>query len=107
MEKYEFHYVEELGIEIPHLYVPYDELSEDEKEDLQVKFEEISGKIPERIQALEKEYRDSYYLFAKEPSEDAFYHGMEYLNRLSRNICELNILYLQMQGNHLVTYIAD
>ncbi|MBE3555350.1 MAG: hypothetical protein IMW85_10285 [Thermicanus sp.] len=104
MNHFTIQYDQELGIEIPHLHVPFDQLDQREREELYVKMEEISGKIPERIRQLEHEYKEMYDRVSRENSDQTFFDGMERLNQISRLISELNILYLQMQGRYLTSY---
>lgn len=103
---YEFIYDEELGIEKPILYVPMEQLSEEDQSSLYHKMEQISGQIPERIRELERKYETLYARFSEEDhiQDDRFYSRMEEMNEISRKIGELNILYLQMQGKYLTSY---
>lgn len=104
MSHFTVRFDQELGIEVPVLYVPFDQLSEGEKEEFHAKMEEISGKIPGRIRELEQEYKEMYDHLSLENSDQIFFDGMERLNQISRSISELNILYLQMQGRYLTSY---
>lgn len=103
---YEFVYDEEIGIEKPILYVPFDELSDEARTSLYHKMEQISGQIPERIRELEALYSEMYRTYTDQSpaSDELFYDNMEHINAISRKIGELNIWYLRMQGRHLTSY---
>jgi hypothetical protein len=103
-QPFEFVYNEEIGIEIPVLHVPFDQLSKEQLDELYHKMEQISGQIPERIRELERKYREMYDKFTESDGDKNFYEGMGKINELSRKIGELNIWYLRMQGRHLTQY---
>ncbi|MHA4409831.1 radical SAM protein [Bacillus cereus] len=59
MEKY-FLYDEHLGIEIPHLQEDWEEIPEKMQHAILLKWEQVRGKIPDRIKELE------YYINKKQ-----------------------------------------
>jgi pyruvate-formate lyase-activating enzyme len=100
-QRFAFRYDDTIRIKIPVLYVPYDELDEEEINKIHQLCDEISGEIPALIHQFEKEYEHLYEELAQGDTDEVFYKVTDRLNEISRNISELNICYYRMQGKFL------
>ncbi|MBE3596893.1 MAG: hypothetical protein IMW86_07625 [Hydrogenibacillus sp.] len=100
-----FEYDERLGLRLPVLHKPYDAMTEDERARLLLILENVSGRIPERIRDLERRYLELYRQAQSEEGE-AFFRIMEEASALSAAIAELNVLYWNIQGHFLTTYVG-
>lgn len=107
MSAYPFTFVHDvrLGVTRPILYVDYDELPREKREEFELKCQACSASIPQRIKELEREYLELYEGLANLDEEDEFLRGMDQLNELSRRICDLNLLYLQIEGTYLAANV--
>jgi hypothetical protein len=96
-----FVYDERLGLARPVLYVEYEELSQEKQDEFELKCQESCSYIPERIKEIEQDYMQRYEALANTEDETEFLRLNDELNELSKRICELNLLYLQIEGTYL------
>ncbi|MBD1373168.1 hypothetical protein IC620_12460 [Hazenella sp. IB182357] len=100
MASYEIYFDDRLGMNRPRLLVDYDSLSAEQQQEFELKCQEICSYIPERIKAFESRYM-SYYEQLKEADDETFFLYNEEMNQISEIICDLNLLYLYIEGNFL------
>jgi hypothetical protein len=98
--KYALKQDERLGVMKPVLFVPYEELSDHEQAEFELMCQKVCAKIPEAIKTLERTYMD-YFEQLDQVDETRFYDLMGEMNEISSCICDLNLLYLWIEGNFL------
>lgn len=99
-QAFRFHIDEQIGLPLPHLIKPYEEMDHEEREALTMALEALSGLIPERLRELETTYVHLYQN-AQELEGEAFFKEMQKAVRIADTIAELNVLYLTIQGQFL------
>lgn len=104
---FSFEYDERLGVYLPHLEVEYDQMSEEQQYEFELKCQEICSKIPERIRELEQEYMIIYEALKEAEDEDEFLRYNDKMNELSKAISDLNLLYLQIEGTYLGAHVHE
>lgn len=100
---YEFRFDERLGIHRPLLHVEYEELPEEVRQEFELKCQEICARIPEQIKRLEQEYLERYEALKEAEDDKSFYRLTDEMNEISKNICDLNILFLYIEGTYLAS----
>jgi hypothetical protein len=98
---FEFRYDERLNLPLPLLHVEYEELPEAARQEFELKCQEICSLIPERIKELERLYLARYDQLWDVENEESFLKLNDEMNELSRTICDLNLLYLHIEGTYL------
>lgn len=66
MRTYEFRHDPRLGIELPHLDKDWDDYGEAEQAEILAEWEQIRGKIPERVKELERQIQEKLALMNEE-----------------------------------------
>ena len=89
-----------LGIEKPVLFVPYEMLSTVEQSAFELLCQQVAATIPEAIKSFERTYMH-YFDQLGEVDDAGFYDLMEEMNEISSCICDLNLLFLWIEGNFL------
>ncbi|SEM67240.1 hypothetical protein [Lihuaxuella thermophila] len=102
---YEIRFDERLGIDRPLLHVEYEELPEELRQEFELKCQEVCARIPERIKCLEQEYLDRYEALKEAEDDETFYRLTDEMNDLSKTICDLNILFLYIEGTFLASSV--
>jgi hypothetical protein len=102
--KYTLKQDERLGIPKPVLFVEYEKLSEEEQARFELMCQTVCAKIPEAIKVFERRYMD-YFERLDQVDDTAFYEIMGEMNEISSCICDLNLLYLWIEGNFLSTSV--
>lgn len=100
---YELIYDERLGIERPVLHVTYDQLTLEQQDEFEMVCQRVCAQIPPKIKLLEQAYMDCYERLKQTDGDEAFYEAMEKLNDISSRICDLNVLFLQIEGSFLAS----
>lgn len=96
---------ERLGVYLPQLEVEYEQMSKEHQHEFELQCQQICSQIPERIRVLEQEYMKIYEAL-KEAEDDAeFMRYNDQMNELSRTICDLNLLYLHIEGSYLGAHV--
>ncbi|RAL25575.1 hypothetical protein [Thermoflavimicrobium daqui] len=98
---YEVKFDHRLKIFRPYLHVEYDQLPMQLQEEFELKCQEICSKIPDRIKCLEQEYMQKYEALKEVDAEDLFFQLTDELNEISSCICDLNLLFLQIEGAYI------
>jgi len=98
---YEVRYDRRLKIDRPFLHIDYEELSEAEREEFELICQEICSKIPDQIKAWEQEYNNKYESLKEADDEEVFYQLTDELNEISSRICDLNLLFLYIEGTYI------
>ncbi|MBA4544174.1 MULTISPECIES: hypothetical protein [Thermoactinomyces] len=102
---FEFRYDQRLGIKRPFLHQEYEALSKELQDEFELKCQEICSQIPERVKMLEREYMQKFNDLKEMDDETSFLRLTEEMNELSRRICDLNILYLHIEGTYLAANV--
>jgi hypothetical protein len=102
---FEFCYDQRLGIRRPYLHREYEELSKELQDEFELKCQEICSEIPERIKVLEREYMRKFEDLREMDDETSFLRLNDEMNELSKKICDLNILYLYIEGTFLAANV--
>jgi hypothetical protein len=89
-----------LGVTRPILVVSYDQLTVVEQADFELLCQTVSAEIPEAIKQFEITYMQKFDALA-EVDEAGFYRISEEMNEISSCICDLNLLFLWIEGNFL------
>lgn len=95
--KYEFVYHEKMGIEIPKVYVEWEELTVNERENLIDRWETIRGHIPDRILALDSEVEKLQSRVYQEEDWEEVCRLFDQISSFASTINELNIWYRKQQ----------
>ena len=98
---YEFRYDQRLQISKPHLYVTYEELSEEQREEYELLCQRACSGIPDQIHSLEEAYMACFEQLTTVEDDDQFHTLLDEMNELSSRISDLNVLYLQLEGHFL------
>lgn len=98
--KYTLKQDERLGVPKPVLFVEYEQLSNAEQADFELLCQTVCAKIPEAVKTFEQQYM-KYFDQLDQVDETGFYELMEEMNEISSCICDLNLLYLWIEGNFL------
>lgn len=104
---FEFRYDEEIDLMRPVLYVDYESLNAKERQEFEWGLQQISAQIPDRLQQFEQDYLNLYETLKKAEDDESFFRINEEMNRVSKNISELNLLYLHIEGTHLHANVDD
>ncbi len=89
-----------LGVTKPVLLVPYEQLTGKEQASFELLCQTVSAGIPEAIKRFESKYMQKFDALA-DVDEAGFYHVTEEMNEISSCICDLNLLFLWIEGNFL------
>lgn len=98
-QKFDFIYNPKLDIKEPVLYVPLNYLSATEKAEYFLEANKIAAEIPSKIQQLDKQYMQLHDELAG--NDEHFFDLFEEMNQISEKICELNVLYLRIEGHFI------
>jgi hypothetical protein len=98
--KYTLQQDNRLGVARPVLFVDYEQLSTEEQASFELLCQTTSAQIPEAIKRLEQQYMERFTKL-DQVEEDEFYTLMDEMNELSSCICDLNLLYLWIEGKFL------
>ena len=93
---------ERLQVDRPFLNVDYEQLTEEERSQFELMCQEICAHIPEKIKEFEKKYMEKFEALKEAEEEEQFLAITDEMNELSSIICDLNLLFLYIEG----TYIA-
>ncbi|MCF6092997.1 hypothetical protein L1765_03180 [Microaerobacter geothermalis] len=93
----EFVYDKRLGISLPVLHVEWEELSREEQQSIIHQWEEIRGKIPDRILELEKQIKEKQELLATEEHFESSCRLNCEISELASIINDLNIWFRTTQ----------
>jgi len=102
---FSFQYDERLGVMRPRLEVEYEEMPKALQHEFELRCQQICSQIPERIKELEREYMKRYEALKEIDDEDEFLRVNDEMNELSRTICDLNLLYLHIEGVYLGAHV--
>ncbi|WP_054949284.1 hypothetical protein [Numidum massiliense] len=94
-----------LDLERPVLHVPDDELTEADRQAFAAMCQQVCAKIPERIKTLEQEYMERFTRLEDVEQDAEFHELLDEMNEISGCISELNVLYLQLEGKYLTSYV--
>jgi microcystin degradation protein MlrC len=98
---YDFWHDGRLGIDRPRLHVPYEQLSEKEQHLFELRCQEICSRIPPQIKSFEREYMNCFEALNQSCDDQEFEQLFNRMNDLSSRICDLNVLYLHIEGSYL------
>lgn len=104
---FEFRYDEEIDLMRPVLHVDYESLNPEERQEFEWRLQQVSAQIPDRIQQFEQDYMHLYETLKATEDDEAFFRINEEMNKVSKKISELNLLYLQIEGTHLHANVDD
>ncbi len=104
---FEFRYDEEINLMRPVLHVDYESLNLEERQEFDWGLQQISAQIPDRIQQFEQEYMNLYETLKSTEDDASFFRINEEMNKVSKKISELNLLYLHIEGTHLHANVDD
>jgi hypothetical protein len=102
---FEFCYDNRLGVLLPLLHVEYEEMPKALQDEFEYKCQEICSQIPEQIKQLERAYMEKYEALQEIDDEEHFLQLNDELNDLSKRICDLNLLYLHIEGTYLAANV--
>ncbi|HJV47495.1 MAG TPA: hypothetical protein VJ824_17390 [Bacillota bacterium] len=97
--KFEFVYDPRIELNSPIIKIPVEEWTTEDLHQFYEEAQDVTAKIPAKILEFDKIYMQKYEELQYRP-EDLF-DIMEELNELSGKICELNVLYLRLEGKFL------
>jgi hypothetical protein len=97
--KYTFKYDPRIELDVPFLYVPFEEFSQEEKTEFYSQIQDVTAKIPAKILELDRHYMNKYQELDTRP--DDVFEIMYELTELSKKICELNVLFLHLEGRFI------
>lgn len=89
-----------LGVLRPVLLASYEELNEEEQASFELLCQEVAAQIPEAIKRLERTYMGKFEQLS-EVDERGFFQLTTEMNEISSCICDLNLLFLWIEGNFL------
>jgi hypothetical protein len=98
--KYTLQQDHRLGVPRPVLFVDYEALCAEEQASFELLCQTVCAQIPEAIKRIELQYMERFTKL-DQVEEDEFYTLMDEMNELSSCICDLNLLYLWIEGNFL------
>jgi hypothetical protein len=98
---YEFRFDERLGVVRPWLHVDYEDLPPEKQHEFELRCQEVLARIPEKIKEWEQVYMNRFEALQKAEDEKAFFMINEELNDISSILCDLNLLYLHIEGTWL------
>lgn len=98
--KFVFEYNPKIKLKVPVLKVPLEQLNAAELSEYQYEASKLAADIPAEISQLDQVYMEKYTQL-QEAKEQHFFQKMNELNIISDAICELNVLYLKIQGQFL------
>lgn len=98
--KYTISQDDRLGLARPVLLTPYDKLNEEEQASFELLCQSVCAGIPEAIKRFERKYMQHFDAL-DEVDETEFYQLMNEMNEISSCICDLNLLFLWIEGNFL------
>lgn len=104
---YEWRFDPRLNINRLILHVDPDRLSQEEKKELALRYQEMAAQIPAQVNAFEKRYMACYEKLKQVEDDGDFYSLIEEMNDLSSRISDLNILYLEIEGRYLAGKVYD
>ncbi|SDX36487.1 hypothetical protein SAMN05444487_11526 [Marininema mesophilum] len=102
-QRYELFDDERLQIKRPLLHVAYEVLTLEEQHRFELLCQEVCAEIPPRIQAFEALYMGYFEELHTAEDDATFYRLMEKMNDLSCRIADLNVLFLYIEGNFILT----
>ncbi|WP_134701484.1 hypothetical protein [Ammoniphilus sp. YIM 78166] len=97
--KYNFVYDRRIELDMPVIYVPFEEWNSEETAAFYERTQGITSKIPAKILEFDKRYMKKYEELQSRP--EAFFEIMDELNELSGKISELNVLFLRLEGTFI------
>jgi hypothetical protein len=97
---FELRYDPRLKLERPYLFVEYDQLPAPVQEEFEFACQRVCAQIPDKIKEFERKYLQIYESL-KEAKDEEFFAFMDELNEISSIICDLNLLYLHIEGTYL------
>jgi hypothetical protein len=97
---FELRYDPRLKLKRPYLYVEYEDLPVSVQEEFEFACQRVCAQIPDRIKEFEQKYLQIYEAL-KEAKDEEFFLLMDQLNEISSIICDLNLLYLHIEGTYL------
>ncbi|TCS92359.1 hypothetical protein [Hazenella coriacea] len=100
-KQYEIRYDERLQVERPYLNIEYECLPEKVQQEFELKCQEICSQIPEQIKLFEQKYMVHFDQLRDVEDETEFLRLTEEMNEISSVICDLNILFLTIEGNFI------
>lgn len=100
---YEISFDERLGIDRPYLHVDYEDLPTEVQHEFEMKCQEICARIPEQIKKFESKYMKCFEELKEAESDDAFFQLTDEMNEISKVICDLNLLFLHIEGTYIAT----
>lgn len=100
---YELVHDERLRIERPVLHVAYDQLSQEQQDEFEMVCQRVCAQIPPQIKRLEQAYMDCFERLKQADGDEVFYKIMKKMNDISSQICDLNVLFLQIEGSFLAS----
>ncbi|SFI95207.1 hypothetical protein [Thermoflavimicrobium dichotomicum] len=98
---YEIKFDPRLKIDRPYLHVEYEQLPKQVQEEFELKCQEICSQIPDRIKSFEKEYMKKYEELKEADEDEVFFQLTDELNEISSCICDLNLLFLHIEGAYI------
>ncbi|MBA4492726.1 hypothetical protein ACFO25_09475 [Paenactinomyces guangxiensis] len=98
---YEIRFDERLGIDRPVLHVDYETLSDEVQQEFEMKCQQICARIPERIKRFEREYMERFEALKEAEDDEIFFNLTDEMNEISKIICDLNILFLYIEGTFI------
>jgi hypothetical protein len=96
--KYTMKQDERLGLARPVLLTPYDQLNTEEQASFELLCQSVCARIPETIKQFELKYMENFEAL-EWVDEEKFYQLMSEMNEISSCICDLNLLFLWIEGN--------
>lgn len=100
-EYFRFLFDERLQVNRPYLLCDYEEMPEEVQDDFELRCQQVSAEIPEKIEALEREYMHLFDQLQETAEDDRFDQLMDQMNDLSSKIFDLNLLYVGIEGKYL------
>ncbi|MFS8512646.1 MAG: hypothetical protein LOD87_02850 [Planifilum fulgidum] len=98
---YEWRFDPRLNIDRLILHVDPDRLTQEEKTELALRYQEMAAQIPAQVKAFERRYMACYEELKQAEDDESFYSLIDEMNDLSSRISDLNILYLEIEGRYL------
>lgn len=102
MVPFELIYDERLRIQRPLLHVEYESLTPMLQSEFELLCQQVCAQIPEEIKRFEVEYLQVFDQLKDVDDEQQFLMLNEKMNDISSRICDLNLLFLHIEG----TFIA-
>lgn len=98
---YEIRFDERLQVDRPYLNIKYEDLPEKIQQEFELKCQEICSQIPEKIKSWEQKYMFRFEELRDVEDEKDFLKLTEEMNEISSVICDLNILFLTIEGSFI------